>query len=83
MEEKLINNDKLEKNFNIFKRYLSQLSDEIDNDFVNNEKFDRKIRGHQWKQLSKNIKSLNSKLNVIYSKLNFISFPNKEPHFSY
>ena len=72
MEEKLINNDKLEKNFDIFKRYLSQLSDEIEEDYVNNEKFDRKIRKHQWYQLLKSVKSANSKLNGIYSKITFM-----------
>jgi hypothetical protein len=72
MEEKLINNDKLEKNFDIFKRYLSQLANEIEEDFVNNEEFDRKVRKHKWYQLLKDVKSLNSKLSVIYGKITFL-----------
>ena len=78
MEEKLIGNDKLEKNFNIFKRYLSQLSDEIEEDFVNNEEFDRKKRKHSWYQLLKNIRFLNSRLDIIYAKI--INMKNEAPY---
>ena len=72
MEEKLIQNNKLERNFSTFKEYLTQLSDEIEEDFVNNKEFNRKIRKHKWHQLLKDIKSLNSKLNIIYGKITFL-----------
>ena len=78
MEEKLISNDKLEKNFNIFKKYLSQLYDEIEEDYVNNEKFDRKVRKHKWYQLLKDVKSLNSRLDIIYAKI--VNMKNEAPY---
>ena len=71
--DKILVKENIKLLFDGFKNILKSISEELDQDFIQNkDEYSREARNHNWLQLKKDIKSTGNNVNRLYSKLIFM-----------
>ena len=67
-----INEKEIVDIFSLIRKYLKSLSEDVESEYINNEKYSRKVRVHKWYQNGKDIDGLILKLNNMEAKIIFM-----------